>query len=107
MAAGIPVVGKRKEEDPCQPCAKRDLDVAAEDLRLRFLTLTHRVDAKLGEQQRPVPGNALQAIEIIGERARFVEVDIETDEIDAGRLQEFGRGEINEGYQPLWIDFLD
>src|ERR1035437_4959771 len=81
--------------------------MAAENLRLGVLAFPHGVDTKLGQQQRFVARNILQAVEVVRKGARFMKIDIEADEIETGRLQELRRGKIDEGDEPLRIHLLD
>jgi len=94
MAAGMPVVRKRKEKHARQAGAEGNINVATENLRLGVLALPHGVDAKLGQQQRFVARNILQAIEVVRKGARFMKIDVEADEIETGWLQELRRGKL-------------
>src|SRR5271169_6566410 len=107
MAAGMPVVRKRENKCARQSFAKRDLDVAAEDLRLGVLPLAHRVHAKLGQHERLVTRDVLQAVEIICKWSWLVEIDVEADKIEARGLEKFCRRKIDERNKPVRVDAFD
>ena len=74
---------------------------------MRALALAQRVHPEFRQHQRLAAGDALEPVEIIGERPRFVEIDVEADEIDGGGLEEFGGREIGERDEPMRVHFLD
>ena len=60
------------------------------DLRLRTQTLAQAVAARLGQQQRLVPGNVLETGQIPAQGCLLVQIHVEGAEVEAVDLEKFG-----------------
>lgn len=84
-----PVVRKAIDHRPGQTAAKAELDLPRENFAFGLFTLAQAVDTEFTEHQRFCIGDHLQTAQVIFERARVMQINIETKKIDILRFEEF------------------
>src|SRR5262249_30239460 len=78
----------------------------AQEVSLRHFSVPHRVHAKLAQNQGSVTDQVLQAEKIATKRVQIVQVDIESDKVEEGKVQGLGGRIIGVGTQPKRIGLL-
>ena len=101
MAAGEPLVGPGKDAGAGDPGGEGGMDLPGQDIALPVLALADRIDAELGQHQRPVDGEVVQAGDIAAKRGLVVQVDVEADEIREVDRQIFGRWKVGVAHERL------
>ena len=76
---------------------------AAISLGLARFAFAKRIDAGFAQEERLGFGQHLQAGEIILKGKLLMQIDVETDEVDAMRAQELGGRIIGEGAEALGV----
>ena len=103
MAAGEPFVGPGEDASPGNPGRERGADLPGQYPPLLLLALMQRIDAELGQHQRPVDGEVVQPPDIARERPLVVQIDVEADEIGEIDGQVFGRRKVGVADQRLRV----
>src|SRR5439155_21700419 len=82
-------------------------NLPVERARLTTLAVAQGVEAQLAHEERPVPGDVLQARQVRLEALLRLEIDVEADEIEEREPEVFGRGVVDVRHQPLGVFLLD
>ena len=77
----------------------------AEDFRLPVEAVAAGIEAELGDHQRPVAGDVVQAFHVAPECRLVFQIDVEGGEIRVFRLQIFGARVVRVGEQQLRREF--
>ena len=85
---------------PAHPPANARSHLPIERVRLRDRAVAPAVEADLGDEQRPIAGEVLQAREIGVELITRLEVDVEADEVEERQPQVLGRGVVDVRDEP-------
>src|SRR5256886_2530036 len=92
MAVAVPLVGPREHEHAAASRGERSADLPIERARLTALAVAQGVEAQLTHEERPVPGDVLQARQVGLEAVLRLEIHVEADEVEERQPQVFGRG---------------
>src|ERR1700687_5086890 len=104
---GAPLVGKRKHPRPRHAHLERGAPLPRQGRGLHDLPLAERVDAELGQDQRPVAGQAVQARQVPAELGLRMQIDVEGQEVGEVGLEVLGGGEVGVAHQGGRLDALD
>jgi hypothetical protein len=99
----MPLVRPSEHEHPGASRLGNRVELPRERVGLFLLAFAPAVQTKLGEQQRPVVREVLQARQIAREQFPPLEVDVEGDEVEVRQPQILGRGIVDIGDERLWI----
>src|SRR5581483_10058701 len=93
--AGVPpVIGETENDRPGKTGAEGGFDLPGEDFAFAVLAFAGGVDAKFAKEERLGISDHLQAREVILKSLALVQVDIEGNEIETVRPEEFRGGKI-------------
>src|SRR5581483_9027718 len=102
--AGVPpVIGETENDRPGKTGAEGGFDLPGEDFAFAVLAFAGGVDAKFAKEERLGISDHLQAREVILKSLALVQVDIEGNEIETVRPEEFRGGKICEGAEATGI----
>ncbi len=107
MTAGEPFIGPGEDAGTGDAHLESGAELPGQDAHLLVIAFAHRIDAELGQHQRPVDGEVVQPRHVFAEGMLVMEIDVEAEEVGEIDRQIFGRREIRVGDEPLGIDVLD
>src|SRR5204863_8832777 len=96
-AAAMPLVGPREHEHARAAGGKGASDLPVERASLGLLAVAAAVEPRLGDDQRPVAGDVLEAGGVGLELGAGLEEDVETDEIHEVELKVLGAWIVHVG----------
>jgi hypothetical protein len=106
VAPAVPLIGPGEDEDARGAGAESVAHLPLQRFCLGCLAVAATVDADLGDQQRPVPREVLQAGEVGLEGPLVLEEDVERGEIEEGQLEILGRGIVDVGDEAVGVHGL-
>src|SRR5262245_31589585 len=106
MAAAPPLVGPRERDRAARALLKCGAHVHRGDVRLSRFAFSNAVGAGLGEQQRLMTGNMLEAREVRAKLGLAMQVDVERAHVEERQVEEFGRWKIDVREERIGRDVL-
>src|SRR5207247_326680 len=102
-AGPVPVVGRGISKGASAAGCERRSSLPVERARLGLLAVPKAVQPDLTHDQRTIAGKVLNAREVGLQALRFLEVDIEANEVEEGELQILRGGIVDVGDQAVGI----
>ena len=103
-AAPMPLVRPGEDERARAARRVRCAQLPLEQPRLDVDSVAAAVEADLGDQQRPLAGDVVEARQVRLERSVGLEVDVEADKVEEGQLQVLGGRVVDVGDERSRVD---
>ena len=107
VVPAVPLVGVGEDECARAAAGECGVDLGADHGRLLLASEAAAVGAQLGEQQRAVAGQVLEARDVAADAGGVVQVDVEREHVDERQPQVLGARVVHVGQQPAAVDLAN